>query len=100
MPRRRGTQAGTMVDSVGRAIAEADDGDFDADPARYRRLARAALEPLARPTAAMLDAAHEAVWFDAFWAINSRNDFKKAVKAMMRAALHEQEGKRPSDSDD
>jgi hypothetical protein len=60
----------------------------------------AALELLALPTEAMIDAAHEAVWFDAFWAIHSRNDFKKAVRAMMRAALHEQEGKRPSDSDD
>ena len=100
MPRRRGTQTGTMVDRVGRAIAEADGGDFDADPARYRRLAMAALELLARPTETMIDAAHEAVWFDAFWAIHSRNDFKKAVRAMMRAALHEQEGKRPNDSDD
>lgn len=100
MPRRRGAQTGTMVDRMGRAIAEADGGDFDADPARYRRLAMAALEPLARPTEAMIDAAHEAVWFDAFWAINSRNDFKKAVGAMMKAAIHEQEGKRPSDSDD
>jgi hypothetical protein len=35
----------------------------------------------------MVDAAHEAVWFDAFWAINSRADFKKAVWAMIRAAM-------------
>jgi hypothetical protein len=27
------------------------------------------------------------VWFDAFWAINSRTDFKKAVRAMIRAAI-------------
>ena len=47
----------------------------------------AALKPLTRPTEAMVDAAHEAVWFDAFWAINSRADFKKAVRAMIRAAL-------------
>ena len=38
----------------------------------------------------MVDAAHEAVWFDAFWAINSRADFKKAVRAMIRAVLERQ----------
>lgn len=75
-----------MVDQVGRAIATADGADFATDPARYRRLALAALKPLTRPTEAMVDAAHEAVWFDAFWAINSRADFKKAVRAMIRAA--------------
>jgi hypothetical protein len=26
-------------------------------------------------------------WFDAFWAINSRADFKKAARAMIRAAM-------------
>jgi hypothetical protein len=36
---------------------------------------------------AMVDAAHEAVWFDAFWTINCRADFKKAVRAMIRAAM-------------
>jgi hypothetical protein len=35
----------------------------------------------------MVGAAHEAVWFDAFWAINDRADFKKAVRAMIRAAM-------------
>lgn len=81
-----------MVDLVGRAIGEAD--DFQADPARYRRLAVAALKPLANPTDAMIDAAHEAVWFDAYWAINSRSDFQRAVKAMIAAALseHEEQG--------
>jgi hypothetical protein len=34
----------------------------------------------------MVDAAHEAVWSDAFWAINGQADFKKAVRAMIRAA--------------
>jgi hypothetical protein len=100
MPRRRGVQTGTMVDRMGRAIAEADGGDFDTDPVRYRRLAIAALEPLARPTEAMIDAAHEAVWFDAYWAINSRNDFKKAARAMINAALHEGEGKKPRGTGD
>ena len=78
-----------MVERVGRAIAEADGGDFAADSARYQRLAVAALVPLARPTEAMIDAAHQAVWFDGFWAINSRNDFKKAVRAMLKAALND-----------
>ena len=55
-----------------------------APPPRYRKLALAALKPLARPTEAMVDAAHEG---DAFWAINSRADFKKAVRAMIRAAM-------------
>ena len=41
--------------------------------------ALAALKPLTRPTEAIVDAAHVAVWSDAFWAINSRADFKKAV---------------------
>ena len=54
---------------------------------RYRRLAVAALKPLLHPTEAMITAAHEAVWFDAFWAINSRADFKKAVRAMMASAI-------------
>ena len=26
-------------------------------------------------------------WFDAFWAIYSRADFKRAVRAMIRAAM-------------
>jgi hypothetical protein len=77
----------SMVDQVSRAIAKADGTNFESDPPRYRRLALAALKPLTRPTEAMVDAAHEAVWFDAFWAINSRADFKKAVRAMIRAAI-------------
>ena len=43
--------------------------------------------PPTRPTEAMVDAAHKAVCSDAFWAINSRADFKKAVRAMIRAAM-------------
>ena len=76
-----------MVDQVGTAIAKADGINFECILPRYRRLALAALKPLTRPTEAMVDAAHEAVWFDAFWAINSRADFKKAVRAMIRAAM-------------
>ena len=75
-----------MVNQVARAISKADGAAFETDPARYRRLALAALKPLTQPTEAMVDAAHEAVWFDAFWAINSA-DFKKAVRAMIRAAI-------------
>ncbi len=78
-----------MVDVVGKAIAVADGGSFAADRARYRRLAVAAIRPLAKPTKAMVDAAHEVVWFDAFWAINSRRDFKRAVKAMIAEAARE-----------
>jgi hypothetical protein len=76
-----------MLDQVARAIAKADGTDFASDPSRYRTLALAALKPLTRPTEAMVDAAHEAVWSDAFWAINSRADFKKAVRAMIQAAM-------------
>jgi hypothetical protein len=84
---RRSVSTASMIDRVGTAIATADGADFENDPARYRRLALAALKPLTRPIEAMVDAAHEAVWFDAFWAINSRADFKKAVRAMIRAAM-------------
>jgi hypothetical protein len=77
----------SMVDQVGRAIAKADGACFESNAPRYRKLALAALKPLTRPTEAIVDAAHVAVWFDAFWAINSRADFKKAVRAMLRAAM-------------
>src|SRR5208283_5335162 len=73
------------------AIAEADGGDFRADPARYRRLALAALQLLASPTEAMIDAAHQAVSFDDAWAINKRSDFKRAVKAMLAASVVKRE---------
>jgi hypothetical protein len=76
-----------MVDQVGRAIATADGADVEGDPPRYRRLALAALKPLTRPTEAMVEAAHEAVRLDAYWAVSSRASFKKAVRAMIRAAM-------------
>jgi hypothetical protein len=82
-----------MIDQITEAIAKADGSDLRADT-RYRRLAFAALQPLAKPTEAMLDAAHEAVWSDATWAINSRRDFQKAVRAMIVAALKEGVGGR------
>jgi hypothetical protein len=37
----------------------------------------------------MIEAAHQAVWSDAYWAINSRRDFQKAVRAMILAAIAE-----------
>ena len=64
----------SMIERVGQAIAVADGADFQADQTRYRRLAAAALKPLLHPTEAMIDAAHEAVWFDAYWAINNRRE--------------------------
>lgn len=76
-----------MVDQVGEALAKAENGNFAADTSRYRRLALAALRPLTRPTEAMIDAAHEAVWFDSYWAINNRRDFTRAVRAMITAAM-------------
>ena len=84
---RRSIPTTSMIDQIGRAIATADGENFDSAPSRYRKLALAALKPMTRPTEAMVDAAHEAVWSDAFWAINSRADFKKAVRAMIRAAM-------------
>jgi hypothetical protein len=41
------------------------------------------------PSEAMIDAAHLAVWFDAEWAINSRRDFRRAVRAMITHAISE-----------
>ena len=84
---RKPVSTASMVDQIGRAIAKADNGSFESEPTRYRKLALAALKPLTRPTEAMVDAVHEVVWSDAFWAINSRADFKKAVRAMIRAAM-------------
>lgn len=72
-----------MIDQIASAIAEADGSRFQEDRARYRRLALAALQPLSNPTDAMVDAAHQAASFDDLWAINSRRDFKRAVKAML-----------------
>ncbi len=83
---RKPAKTTDMVDIVGQAIAAADGGRFAANRARYRRLAVAAIRALAKPTEAMVDAAHEAVWFDAHWAINSRRDFEMAVKAMLNEA--------------
>ena len=77
----------SMVDQVAAAIATADGAKFEHDPARFRRLALAGLKPVARPTEAMVDAAYEAVRFDEHWAVNSRRDFRKGVRAMILAAM-------------
>ena len=58
-------------------------------PACFRRLALAAVKPLARPTEAMIDATYEAARFDGYWIVNGRRDFKKAVRAMILAAMDE-----------
>ncbi len=89
MSRQSEAVSTTMLDLVGQAIATADGAEFGANPARYRRLAVAALKPMGRPTEAMVDAAHEAASFDAHWAINSRRDFRRAVKAMIVQAQRE-----------
>ena len=63
-------------------------GGSEADNAeRYIRMADAVIAEFAKPTEDMIDAAYEAVRFDEAWAINSRRDFVKAVKAMVRSVL-------------
>jgi hypothetical protein len=50
-----------MIEQIGGAIAKADGTNFEDDPGRFRRFALAALNPLTRPTEAMVNAAHQAV---------------------------------------
>jgi hypothetical protein len=94
MPKRPAANTMPMIDQIATAIAQADGADIQADPARYRRLALGALQPLANPTEHMIDAAHEAAWSDGLWAINSRRYFQKAIRAMITAAMKEEEGGR------
>jgi hypothetical protein len=89
MPKQQATAAGGMVNRIALAIAKADGQALEKYPTRYRHLAIAALKPLVVPSEAMIDAAHQAVWFDAFWAINSRRDFRRAVRAMIICAINE-----------
>ena len=70
------------------AAAKADRAAGDAD--RYIRMADAVIAEFAKPTDAMIDAAYEAVRFDEAWAINSRQDFRKAVRAMVQTARQKQ----------
>ena len=76
----------SMVDQVGKAIAKADGACFESS-ASLPKVGIGGAEAADPPTEAMVDAAHKAVWSDAFWAINSRADFKRAVRAMIRAAM-------------
>jgi hypothetical protein len=76
----------TFRERAARAVAEADRKCPADDVDRHTRLADAAIAEFATPTDAMIDAAYEAVRFDEAWAINSRRDFREAVKAMVRAA--------------
>ena len=66
------------MDQVGKAIAGADGVKFAGTGCAVSA---------AEPTEAAVEAAHKAVWSDAFWTINSRADFKKAVRAMIRAVM-------------
>jgi hypothetical protein len=91
MPSRRRPETESMLNTVGRAIAGADGVDFDADRDRYRRLALAALRPLARPTKGIIYAAHAAVEFDSMLVINTNRDFARAVKAMIEAVTKEKD---------
>jgi hypothetical protein len=70
-----------------RAVAKAARRCAADDVDRYTRIADAVIAEFAKPTDAMIDAAYEAVRVDEAWAINSRRDFVKAVKAMVRTAL-------------
>jgi hypothetical protein len=90
LPKQPATNA--MLDQIAEAIADADGAEVRADPDRYRRLALAALKPLVKPTGAMIDAAHEAVWSDGFWAIDSRRDLQKAVRATIFTAMKAVDG--------
>jgi hypothetical protein len=89
MAKQRLAQPIFMAERIARELAKADDETFEANPSRYRRLAIASLKALAVPTEAMIDAAHDAASFDAHWAINSRRDFRRAVRAMAAQAITE-----------
>jgi len=78
-----------MTEQIAQALAKADGVPLQADPTRYQRLARAALQAMIVPTDTMIDAAHAAVSFDDAWAIDSRTDFRRAVRAMIAQALAE-----------
>jgi hypothetical protein len=84
---KQSVSATSMVDQIGAVIANAEGADFEADRTHFRRLALAALRPMTRLTEAMVDAAYEAVRFDEHWAVKSRRDFRKAVRAMVNAAM-------------
>ena len=70
-----------------RAVTKVARGSAADNTDQYTRMADAVIAEFAKPTDVMIDAAYEAVRFDEAWAINSRRDFVKAVKAMVRTAL-------------
>ncbi len=78
-----------MAHRIVRAPAKTDGATFAADPARYRRLAIAALKPLTVPTQAMIDAARAVVWLDDACGIDDHGDFRRAVRAMITHAITE-----------
>jgi len=69
------------------AVAKIARGSGADNADRHIRMADAVIAEFAKPTEDMIDAAYEAVRFDEAWAINSRRDFVKAVKAMVRSVL-------------
>jgi hypothetical protein len=73
---------GTFRERAACAAAKADCAAGDAD--------HAVIAEFAKPTDAMIDSAYEAVRFDEAWAINSRRDFSKAVRAMVQTARQKQ----------
>ena len=74
-------------EKAARAVAKVARGSAADNADHNTRIADAVIAEFAKPTDAMIDAAYEAVRFDEAWAINSRRDFVKAVKAMVRTAL-------------
>jgi hypothetical protein len=80
-----------MTEQIAQALAKANGAPLQADPTRHHRLARAALraalQAMTVPTDAMVDAAHAAASLDDAWAINSRTDFRRAVRAMIAQAI-------------
>jgi hypothetical protein len=89
MPRQRAANTRSMIDQIAEAIARADGGDHVPIRPVIGGLPLAALMPLVKPTGQMIDAAHKAVWSDDYWAINSRRDFQRAVRAMILTAMKE-----------
>jgi hypothetical protein len=92
MPKPRPTRSATIIDRIATTLAKADANSLRSGPDHYRLLAIAALKSLLAPTESMIDAAHAAVQFDDAWAINSRADFRRAVRAMVTHAIADERG--------
>jgi hypothetical protein len=89
MPKHLPGQRTTMADRIAQALAKADGTTRAANPERYRRLAIVALKTRMVPTESMINAAHQAVWFDDAWAIENASDFRRAVRGMITHAITE-----------